>query len=439
MLISPSQRRAQLADTRCQHARRLCGAPSPRLTSFSTPPNPTLLSMAFPSSAPTLSFRPVLHSSRRRPPSRLRPGVLLPLIYDPSRRRPPSSLRRRQSTVPAGHGCKNDMFASSCLDEGSGEPGRPRLEAPSPPHLERAIRSRRRPRQTPGWIDGGPRNQAAPGSLPPIPRRPRHSQTDSLRSSPPLVSFFSRTPREDIETGSSSMQDGWVVLLSPTPRRPGISPPTLALPADGDDDDQPYLTPPPPTPFPRGPRREDQEVRSTGTPGRLARRGTWSTRLRPTLARGVDALRRGMRWSFFLSHQSLDAYLPPSGFSSSSPARPVVFSSALMAVLRRQGTPRPPRPPAPHAHHAHRHPTPTGTPLPTHTGLTFLQPLRSFPVALYYHATRITPPRHLSPTLLLIRRAPLPTPALVSRRVHSLRSVPAPATRLAFAFTRLWT
>ncbi|KAJ6591024.1 hypothetical protein DFH09DRAFT_1138351, partial [Mycena vulgaris] len=55
----------------------------------------------------------------------------------------------------------------------------------------------------------------------------------------------------------------------------------------------PHLTSPP---FPKGPRREDQDVRPTGMPGRLARRGTWSTRLRPTLTPRADALRRGKRY-----------------------------------------------------------------------------------------------------------------------------------------------
>ncbi|KAJ6508100.1 hypothetical protein DFH09DRAFT_1374860 [Mycena vulgaris] len=337
------------------------------------PPCPSFLSTSFP-----------VKTAPRRSTSAHIPSL---------RRRPPSSLRRRHSTVPAGHGCKNDMSASRWIDEGSGEPGHPRLpspEAPSPPHLERVIRSRRQTpveRTTRAPAVYGRKRRVLPSS---DSSSPRHPEADSLRSPPPPVLFSPRTPPEAIVTGSSCMQDGWVVCsLPPTPRRPSISPPTLALPADGDDDDEPYLTPPPLTPCLRGPRREDQEVRSTGTPGRFARRGAWSTRLRPTPTRGVDALRRGKRW---LSSSRIGVFsgVVISWFSSSSPARLVVF---FLGVDGRT-TPT-------------RHPAPTRTPptpSPRPSASRSFSPYARFR-SLFLTTLRAPRRRGISLTLSPLRRA----------------------------------
>ncbi|KAJ7085652.1 hypothetical protein B0H15DRAFT_1023272, partial [Mycena belliarum] len=54
--------------------------------------------------------------------------------------------------------------------------------------------------------------------------------------------------------------------LSPIPCRPRIPGPAPALPAEDDNDNEHCLSPPlppPPTPLPKGPQREDQDVRAT--------------------------------------------------------------------------------------------------------------------------------------------------------------------------------
>ncbi|KAJ7481579.1 hypothetical protein FB451DRAFT_1170772 [Mycena latifolia] len=247
------------------------------------------------------------------------PRLYVPPTSPPSRRRPPLSLRHRQSTALDGHRLRQGA-RRPLMDRRRVRPELRRLKSPSP-----------------------------------IPRRPAISRSPSALAAAPRRAPVERTTRVPAARGRTRCAEGWIddgmdrrgpgelrraSPPSPMPRRPGIPAPVLALPAgDDDDDDDEHHTSPslPPNPLPRAPRREDQDVRPTGTPGRLARRGTWWIRLRPTLARGVDALRRGKRW---LSNFRMEFVL------LIRRRLPPVSSSVLGANCR----------PAPS-----RHPTSTGT------------------------------------------------------------------------------
>ncbi|KAJ7704301.1 hypothetical protein B0H17DRAFT_1193548 [Mycena rosella] len=216
-----------------------------------------------------------------------------------SRRRPPSGLRRPQSALR----------------------GLQLRQVESPPKMVRqaASRSRRCPppsRQPRGmrmfwprtegavarsrWIDADPREPGHPTfrkvSLPPMPRRPR------IPSPTPLLAAAPRPP--------GCAAQGWIDagLVLPTPRRPGIPRPILTLPAGDDDDDEHHI--PPHRPH-RLRTREDHGAK-TKMCGRL---GT----------PGLPACRE---------------FLVGVKVWSSSSARLVIFSSALTAAPRRQGTRR---------------------------------------------------------------------------------------------------
>ncbi|KAJ7704413.1 hypothetical protein B0H17DRAFT_1193659 [Mycena rosella] len=84
-----------------------------------------------------------------------------------------------------------------------------------------------------------------------------------------------------------------------------------------------------------------------GTPGSLARRGMWSIRLSSMQALGRTRFDAG---SVRLSSSRVGVGFSAKGdivLSSSSSARLAIFSSALAAAPRRQGTRRPPAPHSP--------------------------------------------------------------------------------------------
>ncbi|KAJ6508121.1 hypothetical protein DFH09DRAFT_1334417 [Mycena vulgaris] len=211
MPISPNQRRAQFADTRCQHAHPtslIDSVARPRLIKHCfTPPNQPFLPMTSPIEC---TYSLLLHSSRRRPPSRTlstsRPYTI-PLDAVP--RRACNAVSQLSLLDPANQAIPGSL------------PPRPRCPrilstpfalAPPPPTASREDDSGPSCVQTQASRVGMDRRESAePGRtrLPsPDSLSPWHPEADSLCSPPPPVSFSPRTSHEDIEMGSSSMQDG---------------------------------------------------------------------------------------------------------------------------------------------------------------------------------------------------------------------------------------
>ncbi|KAJ7701792.1 hypothetical protein B0H17DRAFT_1195015 [Mycena rosella] len=166
----------------------------------------------------------------------------------PSRRSPIlplDAVLRRDCVAPsrlhsAGSSCGKSISSRRCPVAPA---SRGRLSfSPPPPTESPAERTTRvlvatpySPESLPPVDASSPPHLYAP-TLPPRRRSPRSSQ--------------SRTPSEDLETGTSGMQDGCAVqgwidagMAFPTPRRPGIPRPVLALPAGDDDGDQHHILP----------------------------------------------------------------------------------------------------------------------------------------------------------------------------------------------------
>ncbi|KAJ6590953.1 hypothetical protein DFH09DRAFT_1306595 [Mycena vulgaris] len=392
---------------------------------------PTPTGILLPVSRPTRQLSPTVHVYALSAPAAPRVPLLrsirshpIPLdVAHPWRRVLHSALTSYLSTPPPVETAplSVDWSCRARLREGYVDlqlfrrwirhPRLPSPEHPSLPHLERGIHSPFRPRQPPverttrapavcgrkrrvsGWIDEGPRNQAAPGSLPPMPRRPRI---------PSLNPRFHRRPRVVIpedhkrrRRDGQQLPAGWMMPhQAPFPRHPVVPAslvPVLALPADDEDYDDGHTSPTTTASIPEGTttRRPRCGADRDACPARTPRYVVDPTQTDAGPAGGRASTREALLFSHLIVLDAMLIPLPqivvvvsvrpsrrlflgvdssptptrhprlpaPPSFTTRSfaalsivPARLTAFPSALTTSPRRQGTPTPTgtTPPSPH-------------------------------------------------------------------------------------------
>ncbi|KAJ7451548.1 hypothetical protein FB451DRAFT_1409644 [Mycena latifolia] len=194
----------------------------------------------------------------------------IPPTSPSSRPRPLSSLRR-PSASPTLAAHPTFLSMPPHVETATSTHQSPPTETPVAP-LSRGRHTFSPPPSAELPVEKTSRVPAAPP--PPDTPSPRHLEADAPSRSPPPVLFSAEDPTRRRRDGHQRMQDGCIAPPSPDAASPPHPWARTCPAADDDDDEQYYIAPPPPqpTPLPEGPRREDQDARPTGTPGRLARR-----------------------------------------------------------------------------------------------------------------------------------------------------------------------